>query len=45
MYNYRCILYTLTLTCLQTFTQQYVNAFDKYFQYSSVSVKSLGVYV
>jgi len=43
MYSY--ILYTLTLACLQTFTQQYVNAFDKYLLYSSVSVKSLGMYV
>jgi hypothetical protein len=43
MYSYRYILYTLTLACLQTSTQQYVNAFDKYLQYSSV--KSLGVYV
>jgi len=45
MYSYRYTLYTFTLTCLQTFTQQYVNAFDKYLQYSNVSVTSLGVYV
>ncbi len=43
MYSY--ILYTITLACVQTLTQQYVKAFDKYLQYSSVNVKSLGMYV